>query len=376
MSIHDGLNIISPDPEPGRPVDATRDVLEYYDMPMVSKGRRQSASLVECFPDVENPLGNAKSIAAFSYIDNTVDRWMFGNIPQLSAPEQVVDSSLNRSDLDRSLNRETILPLEVQRDVRNRVSIANVVAGRIPMAGNKALIPVLDTQADVEQQGTAGGRVSRYQLQFDQKDLETSEDGFEIAIRDNVRENSGATMEGFMEAVRQKIEFTDNRITNGLIQIILTGATAVAWQATPTAKDVMTLHLTPNDMYMLTTFAGTLPGVVEYASIDPSYASDTARPGTPRLRNRNLIDSILGQEEIFKRKASEVPALGADTDKKFGCWDKMRTCNFYTRRNGTNRRNISYREERDRQLVYRYIFEYAGRLREEADNCRYFVQIG
>ena len=375
INIGEGLNIISPDPEPNRVADATQDVLNYYDLPMESKGNRQSALVKDCFPDHENPLGKAQSIVTTAYMDQTVDSWMIGKIPKLASPDQVADFSLSRGDLDRSLNRETILPLEVKRDIRNRVSVSNVVAGRLPLAGNKALIPVLDTMADVDQQGSSGGRVDRYQLQFDQKDLETSEDGFEIAIKDNVRENTGATMEGVMEAMRQKVELTDNRITNGLIQLILTGANAIAWSGTPDADDVMELHLTPDDSYMLTTFAGTLKGIVAYAAIDPSYASDTARPGTPRLRNRNLIDSILGQEEIFKRKAANVPALGADTDKKFGAWDKQRTCNFYTRRSGTTRQNMTYREERDRQLIYRYIIEYAGRLREEADNCRYFVTI-
>ena len=36
MTIGDGLNIIAPDPEPNRPVDATQDILAYYDLPMVS----------------------------------------------------------------------------------------------------------------------------------------------------------------------------------------------------------------------------------------------------------------------------------------------------------------------------------------------------
>ena len=373
ISVSEGLNIISPDPEPNRPVDATHDILEYYDLPLANPKSRKVLTVLDCFPAYENPWGNARNIASFAYLDDFVHSQLIGSIPKLASPQAVVDSSLNRGDLERSLNRETILPLEVKRDVRNRVVVADVVAGRLPMVGNKALIPVLNTQPDVAQQGTAGGRVDRYNLEFDQKDLETSEDGFEMAIRDNVRENSGATMEGFMEAIRQKIEFTDNRITNGLIQLILNGANAFSMSATPTIREIIKLHLTPDDNYMLTTFAGTLEAVVEYAAVDPSYASDTARPGAPRLRNRNLIDAILGQEQIFKRKAANVPALGSDNDKKMGTWDKGRTCNFYTRRGGTNRQNMAYREERDRQMVYRYLFEYAGRLREEADQCRYFV---
>ena len=372
LSVADGLNLISPNPDPGRYQDATLDIMAYYNLPTKLNSRRP-AKLSEFFPFVEDPWKDARSIVSFSYLDDYTDSLMIQKVPELVDPEQVLDFALNRGDLERSLARETILPLEVQRDVRNRVSIGQVVAGRLPLAGNKALVPVLETMPDVAQTGTGGGRVPRYNLQFDQKDFETSEDGFEIAIRDNVREASGATMEGVMEAIRQKIEHIDNRITNGVIQLIANGATAVAWSATPTAEQVIELHLTPDDNYMLTTFAGTLNAVAKYASVDPTYASDSVRPGQPRLRNRNLIDAILGQEEIFKRKAANVPALGADTDSKMATWDRMRTANLYTRRGGVNRQNMSYREERDRQLVYRYIFEYAARLREEADNCRYFV---
>ena len=178
-------------------------------------------------------------------------------------------------------------------------------------------------------------------------------------------------MEAVTESSRQRTELFENDIVNGIVQEVLNGAQAVAWSNNPTYKEMMTLHLMLDDNYIFTTFVGTLPGIVEYLAIDPTTTSDNNRPVTPMRNNFMIIDQMLGRETIVKRKAEDVPALGADTDKKFGCWDRPRTFNFYTERGGSL--NDQYREESERVQVMRFVLTYGGRKRADADNARAFV---
>ena len=374
MSIHEGLQCYSPTPDdPKRPVDATRDLAAHHNLRTKSVGNIPS----DQFEDFIRPgegMNRPSAIIGISHLNKTVDNILINSIPPLGEDGKAIDSSLSRSDLDRAMNPETIMMLEVQRQVMTRLRIANVVAGRLPIRGDSGLVPILVTVPKVENQGTANRRVPRYAIETDSEPLKLTEDGFEVEIDDATRRTSATTMEAVNESVRQRTEFFEQDIVNAICQSILsniTGELNIPWSATPNAKDLMKLHLILDDVYMFTTFVGTLDGLVEYLAIDPSYASDTQRPATPNMRQTLLLDQMLGRETVAKRRAANVPALGADTDKKFGCWDRRNTFQFYTERGGSL--NDSYREEADRLTVLRFVMNYGGRLRADANNCRAFV---
>lgn len=377
LAIYEGLNYYAPKPESdNRPLDATLDVCQYLGVRPRAHGNTPSSPVAEVFP-IDNGLKAPETIVALSYLTQVFDFELFGEVPILE-PETfkqlspgILNFALSRSDLNKAFNPDTVLPFEVKRNVMLRLRLANVIAGRIPITGDGGIVPILETVQQVEHQGTAGGNLPRYGMELSSAPLVLTESGFEIVIDDNTRRSSAATLGAIAEGVRQHTEFFELQIVNSIIQDILTGATPFAMSNPPTGKELMKLHLTLDDNYLLTTFVGTLEGIVEYLAIDPTYTSDTQRPATPDLRRAVIVDQMLGRETVAKRKAADVPALGADTDKKFGCWDRMKTFNFYTERRGSL--NDTYREESERRQVIRMVLNYGGRLRAEADQCRLFV---
>ena len=381
ISPWEGLNFYSPTPETDkRPADAVEDVCHYLGVRTTAKGNVPSSSTEEIFKPGEG-LKSARAVATMCHFHKVFDSKLLGDVPVLEPDgeemSRTLDSAVNRSDLNKAFNPDTVLPMEVQRNVTTRLRLANVVAGRIPVTGDGGTVPILKTVTDVEGQGTAGGKVPRYNVEFDSEPLTLTEDGFEVAINDQTRRSSAATIGGIAESIRQRTEFFEQRITNGIVNEILTGIGSdhtFSWSANPSGEDLMELHMVLDDNYILRTFVGTLKGCVSYLAIDPTYTSDVQRPATPDLRRTLAVDAMLGRESIVKRKVEQVPALGTDNNaKKLGAWDRQNAFNFYTERGGSL--NDSYREERDRIQVMRFVISYGGRKRAEIDNCRVFINM-
>ena len=377
LAINDAVQIYSPVPEDSnRPVNATEDLCKYLGVRTGDEGNVPSSLVVDVLPP-DSGGKTAKGLATIAHFNQVFDDSMFTGVPTLDGKGNRIDSALSRSDLNKAFNPDTVLPMEVTRQIALRLRLANVVAGRIPVTGDSGIVPILKSSEKVGGQGTANRRLPRYSMETDEKPLQLTEDGFEVEISDATRRSSAATVGAISEDIRQKSELFEAAIVNAILNQIGTGIGSdytLSWSSA-TGKDMMELHMMLNDIYMLTTFFGTLKGIVEYLAIDPTYTSDTQRPATPDLRRTMIVDQMLGRETVAKRDVADVPALGNDNNAKVFCgYDRTKSYNFYTERGGSL--NDTYREEADRVQVIRMVMSYGGRKRAEIDNCRVKVTIG
>ena len=364
LSIHEGLNDYSPTPDyEHRHIDATEDLAVYYEVNLRVDGNKASDRIESVIETGSLISSQPKAIIVLSHLDKIFDNRMVQAVPALDGTEEArtIDSSLSRSDLNKAFNPDRVVPLEVTRKVQSRIRIANIVAGRIPVTGNGGAVPILKSVDKSGGQGTANRKLPRYGLEVDSNPLKLTEDGFEIEIDDATRRSSPTTIASIAEDVRQRTEVFENQIVNEICQDIMSGITgelAINWASGYTFSDLLEFHYLLNGIYAFTTFVGTLEGVVKYLEVDAKYEGDS---------------EIFGRELIAKRSAADVPALGSDSDAKVGAWDRMNTFNYYAERNGSLQ--DAYREESDRRQVLRFVMNYGGRLRADADHCRAFLTL-
>ena len=373
------LNLFSSTPEKVngryRPQDATIDLLAYQGHRIIAEHGVPASPLCDFFAEdaIQNDENPSFELAV-TYLQN-----IFRNIidtgqgvdPRYSMSyRRVMEGSFSRSDLNRTLDPHATGMLETTRRYRPRLMISDVVGTNEPLRNRTIDIPIVEEVGQVEETGTGGRRLPRESMGVDEKTVTMSEEGRELEIQDTVRRSSTITIQAVAEHQMNRALRWENTVVNSIINMIAKDATAVAWPADPTSADLIELHMLPNDVYMITTIAGSLKAVVKYADIDPTTASTESKPGTGQ---RQFIDSILGQETIAKRDPVNVPQLGTDKERLIA-WDRRNAFAYYTLRGGT----ISdiYRSEETRSFILRNIHTFGGRLKADADNCRWRITLG
>ena len=373
-------NLFAPEPEKingrYRPADATIDLMAYQGHRIFADGGVDASPALDFFSDnVIQDKNNPSFELGVGYLQNIWRNVLDGGNEQdpryTRSYHRAINAAFSRSDLNRSLDPWETGELETDRRYRPRLRIPDVVATSRPLSSRNIEIPIVTEVGDRRDRGTAGGRLPRETMGVAEEQIQMSEVGRELEIQDTVRRSSTITIEAIAEHQMNRALRQENEITNSIINIIGTDATAVAWSATPTSEEVIELHLTPGDDYLITTFAGSLKAVVKYADVDPSYMSETMKEGFPG--RRNFIDSILGQEVIAKRDPANVPALGTDKER-FICWDRPNTFIYYTERGGTIA--DMYRSEETRSFILRNVLTYGGRLKADASHTRWRVTLG
>lgn len=391
LDLGEALNLFSPDPEKhngkDRPADATIDMIAYKGHRIFADGGVDASPACDFFSDnVVQDKTNPSYELGVGYLQNIWRNVMdsgFGQDPRYSRQYvRQINSAFSRSDLHRSLDPHTTLPLETDRRYRPRLRIIDVVSSSRPLASRSIEVPIVNEVGDRRDRGTSGGRLPRESMGVSEETVTMSEVGRELEIQDTVRRSSSITIEAIAEHQMNRALRQENEIVNAIINIIGNGIESgnqVAWSATPTTEDIIELHMTPDDEYMITTFAGSLTAVVKYADVDPSYESDELRPGVST--RRQFIDSILGRETIAKRDTAKIQALrrGLDTDAedtkdRFICWDRPNTFQYYTERGGTIA--DMYRSEETRSFILRNVLTYGGRLKADSAYTRWKVTLG
>lgn len=380
LDFGEAANLFSPEPEKVngryRPQDATIDLLAYRGHRIYSEPGIPASPAKDFFSDeVVQDSKNPSYELGVSYLQNIWRNILdFGNgvDPRYSyGYQRQINSAFSRSDLNRTIDPHETGALETDRRFRARLRIADVVAMQEPLKQRTIDIPVVEEVGDRSDRGTGGRRLPRESMGVSDTTIRMSETGRELEIQDTVRRSSTITIQMIAEHQANRALREENGIVNDIIDIIGTGAEEVAWSADPTSEDVIKLHLTPDDDYMITTFAGTLMAVVKYADVDPTYMSDVMKQGAPA--RRNFLDAILGRETIAKRDPAKVPALGTDKER-FICWDRPNTFVYYTERDGTI--TDMYRSEETRSFILRNVVVYGGRLKEDAEHTRWRVTLG
>lgn len=385
----EAFNLFSPMPEKHngrfRPWDATMDLCAYAGHRLFATGGIDASPACDFFSDEvmqddNNPsfeLGIAimqniwRNVLDSGYTDPRYARYYNAHI-NAGFERLAVEAALSRSDLNRTMDQPDQGMLETDRRYRPRLRIVDVVVRIQPLNSRSIEIPIVEEVGeDAGDRGTADGSLPREAMGVDEDTLTMSETGRELEIRDVVRRSSSITIQAIAEHQANRALREENKIVNGIVNVIGTGATDISWPANPTSKHLIQLHMTSDDDYMMTTFAGDLEAVVEYANIDPTYASDMMKAATPM--NRNFIDSMLGAETIAKRNPEKVPAISGSKPEMI-IWDRPNTFMYYVERGGTI--SDMYREEKVRAFVLRNVHTYGGRLKTDADHCRWKLTIG
>ena len=377
-----------------RPMDATIDLCAYRDLRLFATGSIDASLAKEFFAesvvqDDNNPnfeLGVAvmqntwrNVLDAGNGTDPRYARYYNAHID--AAWQQIqLEAAFSRSDLNRTMDQPEQGTLETDLRYRPRLRIVDVVSRQSPLNSRVIEIPIVyEVGPDAADRGTADGSLPRESMGVDEVVITMSETGRELEIQDTVRRSSSITIQAIAEHQANRALREENKIVNGIINIIGTGVEAsniIQWPAEPKSADLIELHMSTDDDYMMTTFAGDLEAVVKYADIDPTYASDTMKIASG---SRNFIDAMMGAEVIAKRKRDNVPVLatshaGKTTEPKLIIWDRPNTFEYYTERGGTI--SDMYREEKVRSMVLRNAHTYGGRLKTDANHCRWVLVIG
>ena len=393
LDFGEAANLFSPMPEKHngkyRPMDATIDLCAYEGHRLFATGGIDASPACDFFSDrvIEdrnNPsfvLGVAimqniwrNVLDAGNGIDPRYARYYDARINAALEQEQL-DAAFSRSDLNRTMDQPDQGMLETDRRYRPRLRIIDVIARNQPLNSRAIEIPiVVEVGPQAGDRGTANRNLPRESMGVDETTIAMSETGRELEITDVVRRSSSITIQAIAEHQANRALREENKIVNGIINIIGTNATIINWPSEPKSADLIELHMTSDDDYMMTTFAGDLEGVVKYADIDPTYASDAAKIASG---NRSFIDTMMGAETIAKRKRDSVPVLAkalggkAAGDPKLIIWDRPNTFMYYTERGGTI--SDMYREEAVRAMILRNVHTYGGRLKTDADHCRWVL---
>ena len=379
MDFGEAVNLFSPSPEKvngkDRPQDATIDLLAYQGHRLFASPGLPASPACDFFSDrvIQDPK-NPSFEYAIGYLQNIWRNILEGGLgtdPRYTlAYQRTIDAALSRSDLNRTFDPYQTGMLETDRRYRPRLRLMDVVAMSEPLMQRTIEVPVVSEVGERTTRGTADGRLPRESMSVSEETMTMSEIGRELEIQDAVRRSSTITIQAIAEHQANRALRQEDAIVNDIVNEIGTNATAVAWSATPTVEEVIELHMLPDDAYRITTFAGSLKAVVKYANVDPTYSSDSTKPGTGR---RQFIDSIMGQETIAKRDGSKISALGTDKER-FICWDRPNCFIMYTERGGTI--SDMYRSEETRSFILRNVLTYGGRLKADADHCRWRVTLG
>ena len=391
LDFGEAANLFSPNPEKVngryRPFDATIDLCAYLGHRLFAQGSIDASPAKDFFSnavieDDKNPsfeLGVAIMQNVWRNVldsgeseDPRYSRYYSQQVDN-AFRRNVSDAALSRSDLNRTMDQPDQGPMETDRRYRPRLRIMDVVARNQPLNSKSIEVPIIyEVGVEAADRGTAQRRLPRESMGVGEITATMSETGRELEIQDDVRRSSTITIQAIAEHQANRALREENKIVNAILNIIGTGAEAVAWPATPTSKDLIQLHMTPDDDYVITTIVGTLGGVVQYANIDPTYASEMMKP-TANL-SRVFIDSMLGSETIAKRDRTAVTALGSDTKERLLCYDRPNTFMYYTERGGTI--SDMYREEAVRSFILRNTHTYGGRLKVDAEHTRWLVTFG
>ena len=381
LDLGEAINLFSPNPEEvtggTRPQDATIDLLAYqghriYSEPGISASPAKDFFSDEVVQDKKNPSFEL-GIAYTQNIWRNILDFGNGSDPRYSRGYQrTIDSAFSRSDLNRTIDPHATAMLETDRRYRPRLRISDVVAMMEPLNQRTIDVPIVTEVEDRQDRGTASRKLPRESMGVSDQTIRMSETGRELEIQDEVRRSSTITIQMVAEHQANRALREENGIVNTIVDIIGTGAEAVAWSADPTSEDLIKLHMTPDDDYRITTFAGSLLAVVKYADVDPTYQGDTVKTGTAASR-RNFLDDLLGRETIAKRDTSKVATLGTDKER-FICWDRPNTFVYYTERGGTI--SDMYRSEESRSFILRNVVVYGGRLKADAAHTRWRVTLG
>ena len=387
LDFGEAANLFAPIPEEiagrARPQDATIDLCAYQGLRLFAQGSIDASPAEDFFSDgvIEDDTNPSfeLGVAVMQNIWRNVLDAGNGTDPRYSRyyDERIKDAfenmnaAFSRSDLHRTMDQPDQGMLETDHRYRPRLRIVDVVSRNQPLNSRAIEIPIVEEVGNVSDRGTATRRLPRESMGVAEQSISMSETGRELEIQDTVRRSSSITIQAIAEHQANRALREENKIVNGIINIIGTGAEAVAWSANPTAEEMIELHMMPDDDYVITTFAGSLKAVVKYAIIDPTYKSDMMMPGS--TVSRMFIDSMMGSETIAKRDPANVPILGTDKER-FICWDRPKTFMYYTERGGTI--SDMYREEQFRAMVLRNVHTYGGRLKADASHCRWRVTLG
>ena len=369
-----------------RPMDATIDMCAYRELRLFATGSIDASLGKEFFAesvvqDDNNPnfeLGVAimqniwrNILDAGQGVDPRYARYYNANID--AAWQQIqLEAAFSRSDLNRTMDQPEQGMLETDLRYRPRLRIVDVVARQQPLSSRVIEIPIVhEVGPEAGDRGTADGSLPRESMGVSEEVITMSETGRELVIQDAVRRSSTITIQAIAEHQANRALREENKIVNGIINVIATGATALSWPAEPKSRDLIKLHMIPNNEYAMTTFAGDLEAVVHYADIDPTYASDMMKVGSPA--RRNFIDAMMGAEVIAKRDEGAIPALSS-AQPQLVIWDRPKTFMYHTERGGTI--SDMYREEKVRSMVLRNAHTYGGRLKADASHCRWVLTIG
>ena len=380
LDFGEAANLFAPNPEKfngrERPQDATIDLLAYCGHRVFDEPGIAASPACDFFSDKVVQDDNDPSFElGVAYLQNVwrnvLDAGVGVDYRYIRSYQRTIDAAFSRSDLNRTLDPHATGALETDRRYRPRLRIIDVVARSEPLNSRTIDIPIVEEVGERDERGTAGGRLPRETMGVDEQTIRMSEVGRELEIQDSVRRSSTITIQTIAEHQANRGLRQENGIVNAIVNIIGTGAKAIAWSASPTSEEIIELHMTPDDDYMITTFAGSLKAVVKYADVDPSYTSSESKPGSGG--RRQFIDSVLGREVIAKRDGTKVPILGTDKER-FICWDRPNTFIFYTERGGTI--SDMYRSEETRSFILRNVMVYGGRLKADAEHTRWRVTLG
>ena len=379
LSYGQALNLFSPPPEEYtsgnrqlRPADAMLDCIAYMDLRVVEENGIPASPACEFFDRDE-----AQFSLGVGYLQNLFQRRMGLGIDRdvqfareysgHGAP--IVDSAANnRSGLTRPFDPENTGPTELQRNYAPRVRIANVIAFRRTVLGSKYEVPILESPDDTGIRIVGeGADLPRWVMKTGEETIRTAKIGYEFALTDELQRSATITMDAVAENQAQKSRQTENAIVNSIIELVANGAAPFAMSASPTVEEIVKLHMTPDDNYMITTLIGVLNAVVKYAIVDYFYQSGNAQPTFPM--NRSFVDSILGNEFIAKKSDTDVPSLaGGD---KMVAWDRRIMVDYVVEQRSSIQE--TYREHRQQQTVISNSINFATRLKAEKDNCRYLI---
>ena len=371
LSLGQALNLFSPEPDnENRPSDAILDCIAYRNLRTKSEGGLLSSPVNQFFDreDTNFALG-------IGYLQNIFNRVLDAGIEETSDyyndyPTPTEFAQNTRGGLPHPFNPETTGMLETNRNYQPRVMIKDVISMRRTIVGDQYEAPIVNNPSDTGLRFVGeDGSLPRYSINMDNKVTRTSEMGYELELSDKLRRSSRVTMEAIAKIQMVKAMQLENAIVNSFIQMIATGATAHGMSASPTSREIIQLHMTLNDQYMLTTFIGNILAVAEYANADIFYQSSNRRPGTSGMRN--FVDSLLGNEFIAKKSDTDVPALAGAT--RMLAFDRRHCLDYIVEQRGTAQE--TYRENRERTTVIANCHSFAGHLLADADQCRLLITL-
>ena len=382
LDFGEACNLYSPSPEKingrNRPQDAIIDLMAYKGHRIFNEGGVRSSPARDFFSDkVIQDDDDPSFELGCGYLQNiwrnTLEFGIGVDARYSRAYNRIVNSAFSRSDLNRTLDpHATQMMAEPTRRFRPRLRIQDVVAGNEPIESRHIDVPIVTETGDRENRGTAGRRLPRESMGVSEETVHLSETGRELEIQDTVRRSSTITIQTIAEHQALRALRQENSIVNAIVNIIGTGATPIAWSATPSVTEVIRLHMTPDDDYVISNIVGQLEAIAMYANVDPTTKSGESKDGVPM---RDFIDSMLGTEIIAKRDPDKVPVLkGGDNKNRIIAWYQMGGFQFYTERGGTI--SDMYREEAVRSFILRNVITYGGRLKADADNCRWLITFG